>query len=152
MIYSFLYLRNKYPHHLSRILTQLKGFEQEFHKDYQRGHPEVLKCWRLHLGSTDILKAVINAVKTASKQNEQQDHERNTDETKFFKVLSYGLLPFLDVVAMYLEMAKNIAIACLVYNSLYDMTMGEVWSPDNKFETTVAITIIFAICLVQVRI
>ena len=59
MWYDFFpHFRYQYPDRLSRVVNKLHQWELDFH-DHE--HTEVLKCWRLHLGSCDVLKDVIAA-------------------------------------------------------------------------------------------
>lgn len=65
----FHYLVVLYPSHkrLKLVITQLFEWEGQFHR---RQRYEVIKCWRLHLGSTMILKSATEAldpVSTASR-------------------------------------------------------------------------------------
>ena len=135
-------------HCLNRILMELDSFEQEFHfKDPKK----VLQCRRLHLGSSDTFRVVMNSIRSGLNQVKLNDcSEKDMKESNFFKVLSYGILPFSDVAAMYLEMTKNITLAYFIYTTLCDMTGDKIWDPDYRLETTLTITIIFAICLAQV--
>ena len=56
--YQYLVFRYQSPDRLSRVINKLHQWELDFH---DQDHNEVLKCWRLHLGSCDVLKDVIEA-------------------------------------------------------------------------------------------
>ena len=57
LLFSFRYAS---PDRLNRISAQLHGWEMDFHNNI---HNEVTKCWRLHLGSSDILKSFLMSFK-----------------------------------------------------------------------------------------
>ena len=57
LLFSFRYAS---PDRLNRISAQLHGWEMDFHNN---NHNEVTKCWRLHLGSSDILKSFLISFK-----------------------------------------------------------------------------------------
>ena len=59
IVKNFIFqFRYQSPDRLSRVVNKLYQWELDFH-DHE--HNEVLKCWRLHLGSCDVLKDVIEA-------------------------------------------------------------------------------------------
>ena len=57
LLFSFRYAS---PDRLNRITAQLHSWEKDFHNN---DHNEVIKCWRLHLGSSDILKSFLISFK-----------------------------------------------------------------------------------------
>ena len=58
-MYQYLIFRYHSKRRLSRVINKLYDWELEFH-DLE--HEEVLKCWRLHLGSCDVLRDTITAL------------------------------------------------------------------------------------------
>ena len=58
LISFYFQFRYQSPERLSRVINKLHQWELDFH---DQDHNEVLKCWRLHLGSCDVLKDVIEA-------------------------------------------------------------------------------------------
>ena len=69
-LYNYLYLRYPTNEKLKKYTTLLQQWEFEIHDKYTDQHAkhlELLKCWRLHLGSTHLLKIVIESTHPAGK-------------------------------------------------------------------------------------
>ena len=73
LISFYFQFRYQSPDRLSRVINKLHQWELDFH---DQDHNEVLKCWRLHLGSCDVLKDVIEA------QNYDSNSFRNSLKNK----------------------------------------------------------------------
>ena len=53
--------------------------------------------------------------------------------------------------ALYFDIFKDCTFAYLIYNTLYDMSKGNMFSKEVEFEAVLTITIILSIVVVQVR-
>ena len=58
-LYTYLCTRLATPSERARVVGQLHRWEMEFHCQTAT---EAVACWRLHIGSTKVLKAVIRAM------------------------------------------------------------------------------------------
>ena len=67
---------------MSRVTKQLLEWEKDFHgHDYN----EVLKCWRLHLGSSEILKFLIASVENKEKGDQESATASCESKYLFYK-------------------------------------------------------------------
>ena len=155
-------------------MMQLQQFEHDIHGGDKI---EILKCWRLHLGSSEILKIVMNSVEDrveatshTSKLIEEKvlfyrnefRNWRNRDAPscwknflnyliRFYNAIFYAIRPLMGASALYFDIFKDITFAALIYVTLYDMSGGQLHDGDKYlFETTLVVIFIFAIVLVQV--
>ena len=136
-----------FTYRLNRIINKLFQWEMDFHDD---DPIEVLKCWRLHLGSCDILKEVIaahdyqdnngyNAMynKVYLPLKTKWRHWRTSDQAPkcvkgflhgcawIYNVLFFTMRPFLGASALYFDIFKDIAFAYLIWNSVDVLTKGD---------------------------
>ncbi len=130
----------------------------------------MLKCWRLHLGSSEILKKAIESVqeedicdtlynKTLPFRNKMREYRRLLPEavqgffnrfSRLSNLIYFSLRPFFGACALYFAICKNITFAYLIYTSLYDMSHGNFLTSDYDFEAALLIWLIIAIGMVQV--
>jgi hypothetical protein len=166
-MYQYLVFRYASPDRLHRATAQLLDWEKDFHNgDYN----EVVKCWRLHLGSSEVLKKVLDSVKEPDMGDKLYNNYylplkiklrrwRTTGPNwiqNFFKalywlynILFYTVRPFLGASALYFDILKDCTFAYLIYTSLYDMSSDNVLGAEYDFEAALVITLIIAIILVQ---
>ena len=133
---------------------------------------EVIKCWRLHLGSCEILQKVIQSVDSKSgiasiynkcflplkiscrkfRKDQLPPSVGLIFDTiyQLYNMVYYALRPFLGVSALYFDIFKDMTFAYLIYISLYDMSGGDWVSSDYHFEAAIVITLILSIVIVQV--
>ena len=128
-------------------MMQLQQFEHDIHGGDKI---EILKCWRLHLGSSEILKIVMNSVEDrveatshTSKLIEEKvlfyrnefRNWRNRDAPscwknflnyliRFYNAIFYAIRPLMGASALYFDIFKDITFAALIYVTLYDMSGG----------------------------
>ena len=168
-MYQYLVFRYASPDRLNRATDQLLNWEKDFHNhDFN----EVVKCWRLHLGSSEVLKTVMDSVNQESGfwdmlynrylpvkltirkwRTESAPLPIRTCFSaiyKFYNLIFYAVVPFMGASALYFDIFKDISFAYLIYTSLYDMSGGDLLNPDYDFEAALLITLILAIISVQV--
>ena len=58
-LYAYLCTRLATPSEMTRIMWQLHRWEMEFHCETKN---EAVACWRLHIGSTKVLKRVLGSL------------------------------------------------------------------------------------------
>jgi len=175
-MYEYLLFRYASPDRLNRISAQLHGWEMDFHSN---NHNEVTKCWRLHLGSSDILKSFLISFKASSssedgastsgsnrvynqylrlknflrkKKDENKDNKCLQCFSGFYTLYNmfyYALRPFLGASALYFDICKDIVFAILIHESLTALVGNESFS-NHPFEAGLFYVLIIAIILVQV--
>ncbi|XP_023348510.1 uncharacterized protein LOC111717230, partial [Eurytemora carolleeae] len=164
-LYSFLV--NRYPSisELAKIINILMDLEREIHC---MSKLEVLKCWRLTLGSSVVIGRVIESVSdepsVCSKLYNSflpfRNCLRNIRRTMFrakpnrdagwfrtLKTVYFTVTPFIGASLLYFETIKNIVYVNIVYNALYDLSDGN--PRDFPFEMFLLLFMIAAIVTVQ---
>ena len=137
-LYAYLVHRLASPRELARAMDQLFRWEKEFHCETAL---DAFACWRLHLGSTRVLKKVYNSVQPPGflhrfkdKYQPVKDHLRRVRQTlpreikepservyAIINIAIYLLKPFVDTAAFYFDIAKDVAFTTIVYTSLRDL-------------------------------
>lgn len=174
-LYNYLYLRYPTNEKLKKYTALLQNWELEIHDKYtdqQTKHLELLKCWRLHLGSTHLLKRVIESTLPAGKWDflkqkwklfqdavrckRQKILSKNELMKKCFEKvynviirIFYGLMPLLYSFLLYFETLKNLSFAYLIYMSLKDLEATNHQKRDLGFETALLGFLLSSIILTQ---
>ena len=165
--YQYLVFRYASANRLNRVIEKLYQWELEFHNSDAQ---EVLKCWRLHLGSCDVFKMVIAAHDYDAKStyqvflkkwylplktrwtNWRRSQNPNYLQRLFnlcarlYNTLFIAIRPFMGASALYLDIFKNWILVYLFWSSL-DSLMEKNFQ--TSFEYTLMITMITAIGLAQ---
>ena len=174
-LYNYFALRYPAKDQLKRYTSVFQNWEFQIHDKYpdlcKKNH-EVLKCWRLHLGSTKLLKSVIESTapsgrldrirlrfkqfQNAFRRKRQALLYTNRTCERCFES-SHGMIlrvlcafrPFLRSFVLYFETLKNVSFAYLIWTSLRDLKTSENNSRDLGFETSLLGFLVAAILLTQ---
>ena len=175
-LYYYFFLRCDSSKSLHRYTSKFQEWELEFHNQEPL---EVLKCWRLHLGSCEILKAVVrsfhgpsigeqiaikclpirNALRNLRFANHDGSHERHEGPTEIecmkityslFRRIWHSIKPFLGASTLYFDVFKDASIAILIYSALNSMTNENLFDKEYQFETALFVALVSAIVTVQV--
>ena len=163
-LYQYLVFRYPSPLSLNRITVHLFDWEKCFHDNDRK---EVIKCWRLHLGSDDVVRKTLSSLEpgTCAKflsnqylHYKNQFHRWHAEHTsnavkiifRIPKIIYFALGPLLGSSFMYFDICKDIFFAYLIYTSLHELTNGQMLNKEFDFEAALTITLIFVIVLVQV--
>ena len=168
--YQYLVFRYASANRLNRVIEKLYQWELEFHNSDAQ---EVLKCWRLHLGSCDVFKMVIAAHDYDAKStyqvflkkwylplktrwtNWRRPQNPNYLQRLFnlcarlYNTLFIAIRPFMGASALYLDIFKNWILVYLFWSSLDSLMEKNL---QTSFEYTLMITMITAIGLAQLAI
>lgn len=108
-LYHYLVYRYASPARFHRVISKLLDWEMDFHNN---DRSEVTKCWRLHLGSSRILKDVLEA-------SEYDSYNANSFYNAYW-------LPFKNAVRKCRQettaVPKPIRSCLNGFNRLYNMT------------------------------
>ena len=160
-LYSYIVNRNATQKNLAKVVKHLYDFEREFHSENKL---EVYKCWRLHLGASDLTKDIIASVadekffmdtiinKTYPARQSFRNCRRKLLNLKplqdgsCYKILSLGyaaVVPFVEGCFFYIERLKNLIYIHIFYLALCDLSKDK---PSNHpFEH--AMVICMALCV-----
>ena len=174
-LYNYFALRYPTKDHLKKYTSVFQNWEFQIHDKYPdhcRKNHEVLKCWRLHLGSTKLLKSVIESTtpsgrldriklrfkrfQNAFRRKRQALLYTNGICAKCFES-SYKMIlrvfcafrPFLNSFLLYFETLKNVSFAYLIWTSLRDLKTSDNDARDLGFETSLLGFLVAAILLTQ---
>ena len=152
-LYHYLVYRYASPDRLNRVTLQLWEWEMDFHNNVAT---EVIKCLRLHLGSSDILKEVLDSTDLDAKdkfynkfwiplktklRKIKQDLGAKwpllgscvKKSHSLYNYFYFAWRPFLGSSALYFDIFKDMTYAYLIFTSLYDMTKVIICSGQSKF-------------------
>lgn len=153
---------------LTQIFKRQLYFSSDFHGQDAR---EALACWRLHLGSNNLIKKLINAIQPPGlcsrfydwympKKNTLRQYIRRSipkESRSFFRTvymmintLYYLAKPFVGTFIFYFDVMKDLIFSILIYNTVDDLTLGNFSPAEYPFETTVVIGLFTMIMLTQV--
>ena len=145
-------------HFVCKVTKQLFMWEMEMHGNTKL---EVVKCWRLHLGASNLTGMVINSVadeKTLASRCEATCYpvrnlfrtwrrlaldkifggftEKRKDHMlyKIFSVFWESLLPFVEASFFYFEQIKNIVYLYIFHTALEDMTKAKGGPLSSEFD------------------
>ena len=164
-LYSYLYHRNATSKTLSNVIKHLYDWEREFHGESRL---EVFKCWRLHLGASDLTREIITSVsdekpfmdqvqnkvyparQLARKCRRQLLKLNPLEDGKLYKFGSMfyaAIVPFLEGSFFYLERLKNLVYIHIFYTALWDLSKE---NPSNyPFENSLVIAMSLTIAVTQ---
>ena len=152
-LYEFLLVAFATVKERAKVMCQLERWEMEFHDEDRM---EVLKCLRLHIGDCNLLLQVLTTLKPVSspegclqKANEkfiplwnscrklrQKMPDRCMEKSYYIvKLVSHSVKPFLSAALLYFEWLKNLWFAYLISSTLDDMSKGNVFDENVRFET-----------------
>jgi hypothetical protein len=148
-LYKYLAHRSPTMKELNKVTRQLKTWELEMHG---QNREEVLKCWRLHLGASNLTGMVISSVadelesrcedtvyKVRSWLRELRRRITQSQPGKdniIYKHLSLArdaLIPFFEVSFFYIEKIKNLIYLYIFYKALSDMSDGHLTKYNFEF-------------------
>jgi len=171
-LYMYLAHRSATVKELAKVTRQLFQWELQMHGNTKL---EVVKCWRLHLGASNLTGMVINSVadeKTLASRCEATCYpvrnmfrrgrrwvfskvfggiEDRKDHMlyKIFTLLWESLVPFVEASFFYFEQLKNIVYLYIFHTALEDMTKakGGPTHSDHSFELFMVVFMILGILL-----
>jgi len=171
-LYMYLAHRSATVEELAKVTKQLFQWELQMHGNTKL---EVVKCWRLHLGASNLTGMVINSVadeKTLASRCEAKCYpvrnmfrrgrrwvfskifggiEDRKDHMlyKVFTLLWESLVPFVEASFFYFEQIKNIVYLYIFHTALEDMTKakGGPTDPAHSFELFMVVFMILGILL-----
>ncbi len=155
-LYRYLYYRLATPKKLSGVTQQLLRWEEEFHGN---DRVEALACWRLHLGSSDVLRAIVRSVqepglvgrfydlwvpiKDAGRKQIRGFIRSKAPQSTFssfhalyslWNTAMYLVKPFVGAAFLYFDIFKDIVFTHLIYISIMALTKGELNPKEYPFE------------------
>ena len=177
-LYNHLSLRYEGTGCLERYISRLRSWESEIHntecEPYLQNF-EVIKNWRLHLGSTELFNNVASSIDTegrlsrittkwralrdlARKQKMcclracPKDFQSFANKTyRMVLRVFYSIYPFIYSSLMVFEVCKNITFACFLYWSLRDLKSAEEFeNTNNAFGTILFAVLVSGMSLVQI--
>ena len=121
---------------MGKIVQKLHQWELDFH---DQDPNEVLKCWRLHLGSCDTLKTVIESLNYKYQDNTDDANStmtrlRSSEKVPnciksllngcvwIYKFCSRTLNTFLRAGILYFDIGKDIAFVYIIWNYVDSLT------------------------------
>ena len=145
--YNYFFLRFPTNEQLKKFTTLFQNWEYQIHDkytDHSKRQMEVLKCWRLHLGSTKLLRKVIESTLPPGKIDrlkEKWNSCKNTGRRSRQRILSgsncsqgcfettyniflriiYALKPLIYSFLLYFETLKNLSFAYIIYIAMKDL-------------------------------
>ena len=168
--YQYLVFRYASANCLNRVIEKLYQWELEFHNSDAQ---EVLKCWRLHLGSCDVFKMVIAAHHYDAKStyqlflkkwylplktrwtNRRRSQNPNYLQKLFnlcarpYNTLFFAIRPFMGASALCLDILKNWILVYIFWSSLDSLVEKDF---KISYENTLMITMITVMGLAQLSI
>ena len=168
--YQYLVFRYASANRLNRVIEKLYQWELEIHNSDAE---EVLKCWRLHLGSCDVFKQVLAAHHYDAKSTYQVILKKwylplKTKWTKWrkpknptclqrlfnlfarlYNIFFFAIRPFMGASALYLDIFKNWILVYLFWSSLDSLRKKDF---ETTFEPTLMVVMICAIGLAELSI
>ena len=177
-LYNHLSLRYEGTGCLERYISKLRSWEADIHNEYSESYLqnfEISKCWRLHLGSTELFNCIALSLDTegrlsriTTKWRRLRDFSRKQRTSclrvccssnfqsfaaKFYKMLLrlfYAIYPFIYSSLLFFEVCKNITFACFLYWSLSDLKSGEEFeNTHTTFGTILFAVLVCGMTLVQ---
>ena len=170
--YNYFFLRFPTNEQLKKYTTLFQNWEYKIHDKYtdlNQRQLETLKCWRLHLGSTKLLKTVIESTlppgkmaRLKEKWNTCQNFTRSNRQTllsgscsqscfqttyNIFLRMFYALKPLYYSFLLYFETLKNLSFAYIIYMSMRDLQSSG--KDDIGYETSLFGFLIGSIILTQ---
>ena len=163
----YMYLANRCAtvKELSKVTNHLLGWEKEMHG---MNKLEVIKCWRLHLGSSALTGMVINSVadepSLASRCTttfypfrqflrafrRRLLQVKPKQDSQFYRIASITystMLPFVEASFFYLEKIKNIIYVHIFFTALVDLSHNKPM--DHPFEFSLVLFMSLAISATQ---
>ena len=147
-LYNYLFLRYEGKDEFGRYISDLRFWELQIHNEFSNDteqNYEISKCWRLHLGSTELLRHVVMVSDSegaqtwiSKKWRALRDFARKQKKCildscskpcgevglklyeQFLKFF-YSIYPFIYSTLLCFEVVKNISFACFLFFSLRDM-------------------------------
>jgi hypothetical protein len=164
-LYKYLANRSGTVQELSKVTQLLLSWEKELHGMNKQ---EVIKCWRLHLGATQLMLQVVNSVadeptfgsrcKTTFYPLRQiirrirrtvlQVKPREDSVTyKLLNLTKTTVFPFVEASFFYFEQVKNIVFVHIFWTALLDLSRDKPFN--HPFEFTLVLFMILGISLTQ---
>ncbi len=162
-LYRYLYYRFATPAVLAGVTGQLLRWEEDFHG---QDKVEALACWRLHLGSSEVCKAIVQSVrepgilgrfydiwmpvKDSGRRTIRSFLKRNTSEGargywrafyNLWNTATYLVKPFVGASFFYFDILKDIVLIRLIYVSVMDLTRRNFTPAEYPFEFTILVAL-----------